>query len=40
MTMDNIIRENELELFYETLSNNLSVDTQKILHTIGRYILF
>ena len=36
MTMDDIIRENELELFYESLSNSLTFDTQKILHTIGK----
>ena len=35
MTMEDIIRENELELFNEKLSNNLTFDTQKIQHTIG-----
>ena len=35
MAMEDIIRENELELFNETLSNNLTFDTQKLQHTIG-----
>ena len=35
MAMEDIIRENELELFNETLSNNLAFDTQKLQHTIG-----
>jgi hypothetical protein len=35
MAMEEIIRENELELFNDTLTNNLTFDTQKLQHTIG-----